>query len=140
MYEPFLLTHHTASWTGIKDYKGPVNYPGLIVKDEDIKNLPDSLQRTIRRNKNFYNIETIRQHFAKPIAMSKKYNLLLYCGEWGCLTTVPDAARFQWFRDVKAVLEENKIGWATWDYKGSFGIINKNQQEDKEMIRILVGK
>ena len=37
MYEPFLLTHHEASWTRIKDYKGPVNYPGVIVKDEDIK-------------------------------------------------------------------------------------------------------
>jgi len=30
MYEPFLLTHHTASWTSIKDYKGPVNYPGIM--------------------------------------------------------------------------------------------------------------
>ncbi|MGI8635469.1 MAG: glycoside hydrolase family 5 protein, partial [Segetibacter sp.] len=89
MYEPFLLTHHTASWTKIKDYKGPVNYPGVIVKEEDIKDLPDSLQKEIKRNKNFYNIETIREHFAKPIAIAKKLNLPLYCGEWGCLTTVP---------------------------------------------------
>ncbi|MEO5984600.1 MAG: cellulase family glycosylhydrolase, partial [Ferruginibacter sp.] len=63
MYEPFLLTHHTASWTGIKDYKGPVNYPGVIVKQEDIKGLPDSLQAVILKNKNYYDIESIRQHF-----------------------------------------------------------------------------
>ncbi|MCW3108094.1 MAG: glycosyl hydrolase family 5 [Segetibacter sp.] len=140
MYEPFLLTHHTASWTGIRDYKGPVNYPGVIVKEEDLKGLPDSLQNEIRKNKNYYDIETIRQHFAKPIAIAKKYNLPLYCGEWGCLTTVPDAARFQWFRDVKSVLEENNIGWATWEYKSDFGIINKKGQEEKELIKILVGK
>lgn len=140
MYEPFLLTHHTASWTGIKDYKGPVNYPGVIVKEEDIKDLPDTLRNVILKNKNHYTIETIREHFRKPIAMAKKYNLPLYCGEWGCLSTVPDAARFQWFRDVKSVLEENNIGWATWDYKGSFGIINKQGQEEKELIKILVGK
>lgn len=140
MYEPFLLTHHTASWTGIRDYKGPVNYPGIIVKEEDIKSLPDSLQKEIKGNKNFYSIETIRQHFAKPIAIAKKYNLPLYCGEWGCLTTVPDAARFQWFRDVKTVLDENNIGWATWEYKSDFGIINKQQQEEKELIQILVCK
>ena len=140
MYEPFLLTHHTASWTGIKDYKGPVNYPGVIVKDEDLKGLPDSLQAEIKRNKNSYNIDTIRLHFAKPIAIAKKYGLPLYCGEWGCLTTVPDAARFQWFRDVKKVLEENDIGWATWEYKSDFGIINKNGKEEKELIKILVGK
>jgi endoglucanase len=140
MYEPFLLTHHTASWTRIRDYKGPVNYPGVIVKEEDIKDLPDSLRKEIVRNKNYYTIETIRQHFTKPIALAKKLNLPLYCGEWGCLTTVPDAARFQWFRDVKAVLEENKIGWATWEYKSDFGIINKKKQEEKELIQILVGK
>src|SRR5215218_9936239 len=83
MYEPFLLTHHTASWTRIKDYKGPVNYPGVIVKEEYLKDLPDSLRTEINKNKNYYDIETIRQHFAKPIAIAKKYNLPLYCGEWG---------------------------------------------------------
>ncbi len=140
MYEPFLLTHHEASWTGIKDYKGPVNYPGVIVKEEDIKNLPDTLQNEILKNKNFYNKDTIAAHFAKPIAMAKQYNLPLYCGEWGCLTTVPDSARFQWFRDVKSVLEENNIAWATWEYKSDFGIINKKGQEEKELIQILVGK
>lgn len=140
MYEPFLLTHHEASWTRIKDYKGPVDYPGEIVKEEDIKSLPDTLLSEIRRNNNFYDKEKISQHFAKPIAMAKQYGLPLYCGEWGCLNTVPDDARYQWFKDVKAVLEQNNIAWATWDYKGSFGIIDKNKQEDKELIHILVDK
>ena len=76
----------------------------------------------------------------KPIAVAKKYNLPLYCGEWGCLNTVPDAARLQWYRDIKKVLEENNIGWATWDYKGGFGIIKKNNEEEKELIKILTGK
>jgi len=140
MYEPFLLTHHTASWTSIKDYKGPVNYPGVIVKDEDLKGLPDSLRTEILKNKNYYNIESIRQHFVKPIAVAKKYNLPLYCGEWGCLSTVSDTARFQWYKDMKTVLEENNIGWATWEYKSDFGIINKKHEEEKELIKILTSK
>jgi endoglucanase len=140
MYEPFLLTHHTASWTGIKDYKGPVNYPGVIVKKEDIAGLPDSLKNQVSRNKLNYNIDSIRHHFIKPITVAKKYNLPLYCGEWGCLNTVPDEARLQWYRDMKKVLEENNIGWATWDYKGSFGIINRNKQEEKELIKVLTTK
>jgi endoglucanase len=140
MYEPFLLTHHTASWTGIKDYKGPVNYPGVIVKEEDLKNLPDSLRNTVLRNKTTYTIDSIRKHFAKPIAVAKKYNLPLYCGEWGCLNTVPDGARLQWFKDMKTVLEQNNIGWATWDYKGGFGIVNGKGEEEKELIKVLTGK
>ncbi len=140
MYEPFLLTHHTASWTRIKDYKGPVNYPGVIVKAEDLKGLPDTLLSEILRNKNIYNIDSIRHHFMKPIAIAKKYNLPLDCGEWGCLNTVPDEARLKWFRDMVAVLGENNIGWSTWDYKGGFGIINSDGNEEKELIKILTGK
>jgi endoglucanase len=140
MYEPFLLTHHTASWTGIKDYKGPVNYPGVIVKEEDINGLPDSLKNQVSNNKLRYDIDSIRNHFKKPITVAKKYKLPLYCGEWGCLNTVPEAARLQWYTDMKTVLEENKIGWATWDYKGGFGIITRNNQEEKGIIKILTGK
>ncbi len=140
MYEPFLLTHHTASWTRIKDYKGPVNYPGVIVKEEDLKGLPDTLLTEILRNKNSYNIDSIRHHFMKPIAIAKKYNLPLDCGEWGCLNTVPDEARLQWYRDMVTVLEENNIGWSTWDYKGGFGIIDGKGKEEKELIKILTGK
>ena len=141
MYEPLLLTHHEASWMKFKDYKGPVNYPGVIVKEEDIKNISDTgLANEILRNKNYYTKQTIADHFAKPIAIAKQYGVPLNCGEWGCLTTVPDAARFQWFRDVKSVLEENNISWTTWEYKSDFGIINKKGQEEKELIKILVGK
>ena len=140
MYEPFLLTHHEASWTNIKDYKGPVNYPGVIVKEEDIKNLPDSLRNIILHNKTYYTKDSIQKHFAKPIAIAKKYGLPLYCGEWGCLSTSPEKARLQWYRDMRSVLEANNIAWATWDYKGGFGIINDENKEEKELIQILVGK
>ncbi len=140
MYEPFLLTHHSASWTGIKDYNGPVNYPGDIVKKDDLASFPDSVQQAVLRNKLNYNIDSIRNHFRKPIAVAKKYKLPLYCGEWGCLNTVPEKARMQWYRDMITVLDENNIGWATWDYKGSFGLVTRDGKEEKEMINILTGK
>jgi endoglucanase len=30
-YEPFALSHYGTPWTFMKDYKGPVHYPGVIV-------------------------------------------------------------------------------------------------------------
>jgi endoglucanase len=105
-----------------------------------LQGLPDSLKKQVLRNKLVYNIDSIRHHFKKPIAAGKKYNLPLYCGEWGCLNTVPEAARLQWYNDMKKVLEENNIGWATWDYKGGFGIIDRNKKEEKELIKILTSK
>jgi endoglucanase len=140
MYEPFLLTHHQASWTGIKAYTGPVHYPGRIVKEEDIKNLPEPVAKVVSSNTLYYNKEKIEAHFEKPIAVAKKYGLPLYCGEWGCLDTVPDEDRLQWYKDVKAVLEKHGIAWANWDYKGSFGIINQKGEPEKELIQALVGR
>lgn len=141
MYRPMLLTHYKASWVSTKDYKGPVNYPGVIVKDDDIQNLPDSLKTQINKSDKFYDIQKIRDHFKKPIAVAKELNLPLYCGEWGALPALPAEARFRWYKDVKTALDENNIGWATWDYKGGFGIINnKTGEEDKELIKILLGK
>ncbi len=43
MYEPFALTHHQASWTGIRDYKGPVHYPGITVRAEDLEGLLEAV-------------------------------------------------------------------------------------------------
>jgi len=36
---------------------------------------------------------------------------------------------------VKSVLEQNNMGWAIWEYKSDFGITNKKNQEEKELIR-----
>jgi endoglucanase len=140
MYEPFLLTHHQASWTGIKDYKGPITYPGRLVKEEDIRQLPQEVAKVVSNNTLFYDKQKMEAHFEKPIAVAKKYGLPLYCGEWGCLSTVPEEARLQWYKDVRAVLEKHNIAWANWDYKGSFGIINQRQEQQPELIRILVGR
>jgi endoglucanase len=137
MYEPMLLTHYRASWTSTKDYKGPVDYPGKIVRPEDLKDLEEPLASIMARQQKYYDKATIEKHFEKPIRIAKKYNLPLYCGEWGAYPTTPDKARLQWYEDVKDVLEKNNIAWTTWDYKGGFGII-RDGKEDKDLIKVLL--
>ncbi|MFW6327808.1 MAG: cellulase family glycosylhydrolase, partial [Bacteroidota bacterium] len=46
-YNPFLLTHHQASWTYIKDYDGPVHYPGKTVKEEDLEGYSDEVKEAV---------------------------------------------------------------------------------------------
>jgi endoglucanase len=46
----------------------------------------------------------------------------LYCGEFGCLPTVPRAARLAYYRDLVGVFESAGMAWANWEYKGDFGI------------------
>jgi endoglucanase len=137
MYEPMLVTHYKASWTSIREYEGPVDYPGQIVKDEDWRDLSEPLKSLMERQKRFYDKATIEKHFEKPIRLARQLNLPLYCGEWGAFPTTPDEARYQWYKDVKEVLEANGIAWSTWDYKGGFGII-RGGEKDERLINILL--
>jgi endoglucanase len=139
-YTPMLITHYKASWTGVGKYKGPVNYPGQIVAPEDIEGLPADIAGTVKRNNGVYNRDVLEKLLEKPLAVAKKYNLPLYCGEWGCLSTTPRKARLQWYEDVRQNLEKHNIAWANWDYKGGFGIVERAGQPNEEMISTLMPK
>ena len=138
MYEPFGLTHHTASWTNIRDYDGPVHYPGITVQQADLDTYPKAVREALQGQVRSYDKESILTHFQKPLALAKATGLPLYCGEWGCLPTVPEKDRLQWYADMRDVLETNGIAWATWDYKGSFGIIKQDGAKDQKLIDVLL--
>ncbi len=141
-YEPFLITHHKAEWTPLREYQGPVNYPGVPVKAEDI---PDNLsdrarQSLIGANKPFdFNYALERLQIAKDF--SEKHNLPLYCGEWGCIIYAPREIRLAYYRDWINAFEAMDIAQTIWDYKGHFRIVNDDTKEiDHELIDILIGK
>lgn len=139
-YEPFLLTHHTAGWTSIGGYKGAVKYPGKTVEDTDLAGVPEPLASEVRRSSREWNRAKLAEKMAKPVALARKIGLSLYCGEWGCLPAVPRESRLAWYRDMVSVLNEKGIGWATWDYKGGFGLRKRDGKPDEELVGILVGK
>ena len=140
-YMPMALTHHMASWVDLKDYKGPVYYPGLTVKGEDLKGLDPELVKRLKAEQKVFTRDSLEALMQEPISMAAKLGLPLYCGEWGCLKTAPDSARYAWYRDMRYSLEKNNIAWAIWDYKGGFGIIlGDTSHTDSELIRILTGE
>jgi len=139
-YTPMLITHYKASWTEVGRYKGPVNYPGRLVDPNNIEKLDPEVARIVRNNNGVYDRERLESPLEKPLALAKKLDLPLYCGEWGALPTTPREARMQWYRDVRANLEKHGIAWANWDYKGGFGIVTRGAQPDQEFIKILVGR
>jgi endoglucanase len=130
-YHPTLVTHHQAGWvreTGW--YKGPVHYPGTPITQADLHQVIEPDKRAALEKENAaYDRAAMVRELAKPLAVSKRTGLPLYCGEFGCLSTVPQPTRLAWYRDLISVLAEHHIAWANWDYKGSFGIIMKDGQD-----------
>ena len=131
-YEPFLLTHHQASWTDIGDYTGPVHYPGQIVKPEELAEFPDSIVQEIKPRIKEYTQPKLEQMMEKPLRVAKAHNLPLYCGEWGAMATVPEADRLRWYQDMVQLFEKHDIAYANWNYRsGNFGLVNGEGEQTK---------
>jgi endoglucanase len=139
-YTPMLITHYKASWTEVGKYTGPVHYPGWIVEPNEIKGLSEDQAKLAKANNGFYDRQKLEDLLAKPLALAKKLDLPLYCGEWGALPTTGREVRMQWYRDMRANLEAHGVAWANWDYKGGFGITTRAGQPDPEFIKVLVGR
>jgi endoglucanase len=139
-YNPMLITHYRASWVGFGAYEGPVNYPGQLVDPKDLKGLDEKLRKEVENNNGVVSKAALEKMIREPLAVAKKHNLPLYCGEWGAYEKAPREARLQWYRDVTDILDKNNKSWATWDYKGGFGIKDNKGNTDEELIEILTGK
>ena len=139
-YNPFPLTHYRASWTEQKENPLDVYYPGYIVKKEDVEKLSPELQKRWGWLARSYNdIKTLEKQILQALDAATAMGRKLYLGEFGCLRGAGEENRLRWFRDVVSLCEKYGIAYASWDYKGSFGIIDKGETQ-VEMLNILTGK
>ena len=139
-YNPMILTHYGAWWTPLGKYKGKVNYPGILVSKEDYEAAPDSIKKELEPfTTEVWNIDRIREDFKDAIAAAKKYDLQLFCGEWGVYEPVDRELAYKWYKDMLSVFDEFDIAWTTWCYDADFGFWDqkKNDYKDKPLVDIL---
>jgi aryl-phospho-beta-D-glucosidase BglC (GH1 family) len=53
----------------------------------------------------------------------------VHCGECGCWNKTPHAVFLAWFRDVLDILTSNHIGYALWNFRGDFGILDSRRED-----------
>ena len=147
-YAPMLLTHYKADWVPTKVYTGPVHYPGPIVDKATFtaltRDYDAGLRNQIGNAAEDWGAVRLRKEYEPAIRRARELGLQLYCGEFGCLPTVPRADRLAYYRDIVSVFEAEAIAWANWEYKGDFGIYEwlglpaLCGAPDKQLIEILV--
>ena len=112
-----ILTHYGAWWTPIGRYTGKVNYPGILVSEEDYEAASDSMKQLLKPYlTQEWNIDKIRADFKDAIEVAKKYDLQLFCGEWGVYEPVDRELAYKWTKDMLTVFKENNSAWTTWCY------------------------
>ena len=140
-YNPMLLTHYGAYWTPLRDYKGKVNYPGVLVSQEDYEAAFDGTKPEIEQyTKTEWNRERIHEQMADAIHVADSLGLQLFCGEWGVYEPVDRELAYAWTRDMLSVFDEFNIAWTTWCYDADFGFWDqeKNDYKDKPLVDLLM--
>ncbi len=142
-YNPMILTHYGAWWTPIGKYKGKVNYPGILVSKEDYEAADPEVKKLLDENQyttQVWDINKIREDFKDAIAAAKKYNLQLFCGEWGVYEPVDRELAYRWTRDMLTVFDENDIAWTTWCYDADFGFWDQQRHsfKDRPLVELLM--
>jgi endoglucanase len=70
-------------------------------------------------------------------------------GEWGCLNRTPHEVCLRWMSDVLSLWKEAGWGWAMWNLRGRFGLLDSNRTDveyedfhghslDRKMLNLLM--
>jgi len=127
-YEPFMLSHYDTRWTYMKDYNGPVHYPGTIISQAEFDALPTAQQEAVSEFVGHsFNKQLLTEMMEKPLRVAREKGLPLYCGEFGVFSAAPEADRLRWYEDLLAIFQEHNVSYANWNYKSDqFGFVGND--------------
>ncbi|MCU0791376.1 MAG: glycoside hydrolase family 5 protein [Opitutaceae bacterium] len=107
-YAPHELTHHRAWWGG--DHRLPPAWPML-----------DTTGRRWDR--------AALEAFYEPWFALRDAGVGVHCGELGAHNATPHRVFLAWLDDLLGVLGERGIGFALWNFHGSFGVLDNGRAD-----------
>ena len=131
-YQPFEISHYKAPWVyPDKSYQPTPLWPGTVGGR--------------------YFSRAMLEEFYKPWIDMVNKGVGVHCGECGCVKDTPHDVFLAWFGDVLDILTSNGIGFALWELKGDFGILNSSRADvqyedwygyklDKKLLTLLQSK
>jgi aryl-phospho-beta-D-glucosidase BglC (GH1 family) len=144
-YEPHIFTHQGATWSAYYwHWLRGLKYPSSPETAERVAALvPDETERlqVIRYGHDHWDAARIESEMKQAAEWARRRGVPLVCNEFGVYREHADPEdRAAWLHDVRTALERNGIGWAMWDYSGSFGVVTKKDGKtvaDEGVLRAL---
>jgi hypothetical protein len=133
-YEPFFFTHQGAGWTSdeVRDLKNvpyPSNANEIAAILPTIPNL-ETRYRLFSYGLQRWDAATLTQRIAFAADWGKLHLVPVICNEFGAYKdTVQPDSRARFLHDARSAMEANHIGWAMWDYRGNFGVVDRTDNE-----------
>lgn len=109
-YYPHYISHYQAGWVwkNPEDAPTPV-WPGTI-------------------DGQYFSREKLEE-FYKPWIGLVNNGVGVHCGECGCWKKTPHNVFLAWFGDVIDILTQHNIGYALWNFRGDFGILDSGRED-----------
>lgn len=108
-YVPGAISHYKASWTPRPEWQDPV-WPGM----EDGGTTWD---RT-----------ALERHYGRWAELARQ-GIGVHCGEGGAYSQTPHDVVLAWLRDVLDILTGHGMGYALWNFRGPFGILDSGRAD-----------
>ena len=129
-YEPTRVSHYKASWMkGLGEGPEPtwplkVGETGVVNKD------------------------TLAKDRIEPWKKLEQAGVGVHVGEWGAYNRTPHKVVLAWMQDCLALWKEAGWGWALWNLRGSFGVLDSERADvpyenfrghklDRQMLELL---
>ncbi len=120
-YWPTGISHWKASWFKGSDGWPPPTWPGASnYWGADTQGKGDGPWDRGR----------LEAHYAQWADLARR-GVGVHCGEGGAWNRTPHGVAIAWLRDVLEILKSHNIGWALWNFRGGFGVLD-SQRGDVE--------
>ncbi len=119
-YSPMIFTHQAAGWikTMPREYSLTYPLPASKMRSESaIVYGTDFDAEFVSLGDEVLAVEYFRRLFAPAVAIAEKYNVPLYCGEYGVIDNADRKSTLSWYKDIYTALDELSIPRAAWSYK-----------------------
>jgi len=108
-YQPMNISHYRAGWVESQGWPEPA-YPGRQSDGE------------------YWDRQRLEAHYQPWIAL-KQSGVGVHCGEGGAYSYTPHAVALAWLNDVLEILSGSGIGFALWNLRGDFGLLDSNRAD-----------
>jgi endoglucanase len=127
-YHPSRISHYRANWMrGSDQWPVPTWPPANSAGGDPNQTLIDYL---------------------KPWLQIAAQEETVFVGEWGCFNKTPHPAALAWMRAWLEQWQKARFGWALWNFRGSFGILDSGRSDvqyedwrghklDRQMLKLL---
>ncbi len=109
-YWPHSLSHYAVPWRKGGPEMPVPTWPGVVYQGEA------------------WDRAKLEEHYRPWVDLARQ-GIGVHCGEGGCYSNTPHDVFLAWYRDVLEILTAAGIGWALWEFRGSFGLLDSGRKD-----------